>query len=141
MRKIQVPSIFTVAPSGIEKLDILGEIPSFSVHTLIFVGMAAELELNVKLVSFPSPAFLKNVNGFKRPRNKTRIPYTANIHKMAIICVPAIDRTYNNELLPVSTMISTIEQKIATGIKRLIIVVIVRKRELHASNRFCSTAE
>ena len=34
-----------VAPSGIEKLQTFGDIPSFSVQVLMFTGMAAELEV------------------------------------------------------------------------------------------------
>ena len=45
---------FTVAPNGIEKLYSLGSIPSLSLHILILIGIDAELEARVKLVSIPS---------------------------------------------------------------------------------------
>ena len=42
IRRMQEPSMFTVAPRGMEKLESAVETPSFSVQTRMFVGMAAE---------------------------------------------------------------------------------------------------
>ena len=58
IRLAVVPSIFTVAPRGMEKLAILGDTPSFSVHIAILVGMDAELDDRARAVSMPSFAFL-----------------------------------------------------------------------------------
>ena len=46
---MQLPSILTVAPRGIEKLQTFGEIPILSVQTRRLMGMEAELELVMKL--------------------------------------------------------------------------------------------
>ena len=71
---MQVPSMFTVVPRGMEKLHILGDIPRFSIHTLRLVGMEAELELREKLASIPAFAFLKNLMGLSRPTSSTIMP-------------------------------------------------------------------
>jgi hypothetical protein len=67
MRKTEVPSIFMVAPRGIEKLASFGDIPSFFVQIFMFVGMAALLDDSARLVSIPSFAFAKNLKGLTRP--------------------------------------------------------------------------
>lgn len=57
-RIMQVPSILTVDPRGMEKLLTFGEMPSFSVQHFIFMGIAAELDDSIKLVIIPSRYFL-----------------------------------------------------------------------------------
>ena len=69
-----MPSMLTVAPRGIEKLHTLGEIPNLSVQVLMLVGIAAELEESVKLVSIPSRFLRKKVNGLSRPSKRMKRP-------------------------------------------------------------------
>lgn len=107
---------------------------------LMLVGMAAELEDRVKLVSMPSRFFLKNVIGFKRPRIKTMRPYMSIMQNSAITSTPAYPKIETREALPMFSIITTTEQNTTRGIRREIIVVIVKNRLLQDSKNSCRVA-
>ena len=54
----QVPSILSVAPSGMEILQTFGEIPSFSRQAFRLCGMEALLDANTKDISIDGAYFL-----------------------------------------------------------------------------------
>ena len=71
---MQEPSIFNVAPSGMEKAHTFWEIPRFW-QDLMLNGMAAFEEARLKLVSIVGACFLIKIIGFTFSIKNTRRQY------------------------------------------------------------------
>ena len=78
--------------------------------------------------------FFKKGIGFKRPITPSNIQYTVIIATIPTAKVPSMASMDNSTSGPVFNTTDTMEQKVATGMKRTSITVIFRNRSLHASN-------
>ena len=61
---MQIPFMLIVAPRGMEKEYIFGDMPSFSPHAFMFSGMEALLEESENTCSIVGAYFLKKMRGF-----------------------------------------------------------------------------
>ena len=136
---MQEPSIFNVAPSGMEKAHTFWEIPRFW-QDLMLNGMAAFEEARLKLVSIVGACFLIKIIGFTFNQKHQKAIRTGHNGKPKQKCSkkPIMAKSIS---VPVSITRDVMEHRTASGMTFTIKVVIFKNSILQASKKSFSGFE
>jgi hypothetical protein len=114
---IAVPSIFIVAPIGIENAGNLGEIPNFSVQNFMVNGIETFEELVANGIDINDINFLKSGSGESFPIIRNISEYTQKIiNKSEIIIAATSLPSKVNVSIPKVAIIADIEKNTTNGI-------------------------